>query len=459
MAYERLEGNINDLRKENGRDQINKITGSLNDKKPNANLKYQATQSHSKYEQTNGKELCNYCGYKKHQDKLSCPAKGAECKKCGKANHFAKVCRSSSTAAHEEVFSKPFTRRKTTNNFNTRNNKTVASIDEEKHVTLSKAEYAEFIRYKKAADYYDNGILSISNSILENKANRPRVKLKLHDQIVSFLIDTGSPINVIDEWNFNNLNPRPHLNKCNTKYYGFKASEALPILGQFTTNVQSKNRSVAAAFIVIEGEAEALMSYPTSMSLGIININCDQDINTINKASDNGLFEKPLNIEQLATLFPKLFSDKIGCIKNAKIKLEIDESVKPVKQQQRPVPFHLRDAVERELLKQVEQDIIERVDTKSGPTPWVTNLVIVPKDKSTRNNAGPTPNLNNNDSENTEIRLTCDSRMQNRAIKRTRFPTKTIDDIVYMVNGARIFSKIDIRKAFHQLELAEESRN
>ncbi len=47
----------------------------------------------------------------------------------------------------------------------------------------------------------------------------------------------------------------------------------------------------------------------------------------------------------------------------------------------------------------------------------------------------------------------------NKAVRRTRYPTKTIEDLVYLVNGARVFSKLNIRKAFHQLELAEESRH
>ena len=39
---------------------------------------------------------CGHCGnaYPHPQDQLSCPARGAECRACGKLNHFARVCRS-----------------------------------------------------------------------------------------------------------------------------------------------------------------------------------------------------------------------------------------------------------------------------------------------------------------------------------------------------------------------------
>jgi hypothetical protein len=47
----------------------------------------------------------------------------------------------------------------------------------------------------------------------------------------------------------------------------------------------------------------------------------------------------------------------------------------------------------------------------------------------------------------------------NKAIRRTKHPGKSIEDLICITNGAKFFSKLDIRKAFHQLLLAESSRN
>jgi hypothetical protein len=74
----------------------------------------------------------------------------------------------------------------------------------------------------------------------------------------------------------------------------------------------------------------------------------------------------------------------------------------------------------------------------------ISNLVIVPKEIA----------------EPVEVKLTCDSKPVNKAIHRTRYPGKTIDDLVCLVyNGAEYFSNIDIRKAFHQVMIDEKSRN
>ena len=60
-------------------------------------------------------------------------------------------------------------------------------------------------------------------------------------------------------------------------------------------------------------------------------------------------------------------------MKDVLVKLDIDESIKPTWQPQKPVEFHLRDAVEAEIRKQVEQSILEPVNATRGPTHWVAN--------------------------------------------------------------------------------------
>ena len=44
-------------------------------------------------------------------------------------------------------------------------------------------------------------------------------------------------------------------------------------------------------------------------------------------------------------------------------------------------------------------------------------------------------------------------RLPNKAIARQRHITPTIDDIITEVNGAQLFSKIDLNNGYHQLVL------
>ena len=48
-------------------------------------------------------------------------------------------------------------------------------------------------------------------------------------------------------------------------------------------------------------------------------------------------------------------------------------------------------------------------------------------------------------------------RNANTAIGRTRFPTPTVNYLIFKLKGAKYFTKSDLNSAFHQLELHEDS--
>ena len=56
------------------------------------------------------------------------------------------------------------------------------------------------------------------------------------------------------------------------------------------------------------------------------------------------------------------------------------------------------------------------------------------------------------------VRVCVDMREANMAIKREKHPMPTIDDLISDLNESKVFSKLDLTKAYHQLELDESSR-
>ena len=83
-------------------------------------------------------------------------------------------------------------------------------------------------------------------------------------------------------------------------------------------------------------------------------------------------------VEQVIKEYDDLFHG-LGRLKNHQVKLHIDESVPPVVQPHRRVPFHVRKQLEEQLGKDEELGVIERVE---GLTPWVSPIVIAEKPKS-----------------------------------------------------------------------------
>jgi hypothetical protein len=88
----------------------------------------------------------------------------------------------------------------------------------------------------------------------------------------------------------------------------------------------------------------------------------------------------------------------VGKFKSEQVKLHIDNTIHPVKAKLRTIPIHLREKVENEIKRMLDNDLIEPVN---GPTPWVSPIVVVAK-------------------KDDKIRICTDAREANKAILRER---------------------------------------
>ena len=57
-----------------------------------------------------------------------------------------------------------------------------------------------------------------------------------------------------------------------------------------------------------------------------------------------------------------------------------------------------------------------------------------------------------------DIRICVDMRRANEAIERERHPIPVIEEVLHDLNGSTVFSKLDLKRGFHQVELDTESR-
>ncbi|XP_014665119.1 PREDICTED: uncharacterized protein K02A2.6-like [Priapulus caudatus] len=141
------------------------------------------------------------------------------------------------------------------------------------------------------------------------------------------------------------------------------------------------------------------------------------------------------NAEQLVSEYSDLFT-VLGKLKDYNVHLHIDETVQPVAQTHRRFPFHVRKDLEAQLQADEDLGVLQR---PTGPTPWVSPVVCVTK-------------------KNGKLRVCIDMRCANMAIKRERHSTPTINELVNDLNGATVFSKLDLNQGYNQLELDEASR-
>ena len=74
----------------------------------------------------------------------------------------------------------------------------------------------------------DDEIFAVAPQHLEESRPR-RIRLVMAGSTVNLMIDTGSPINIIDNRVYLSLVDKPRLGHCSRQYFGLKFKKPLPI--------------------------------------------------------------------------------------------------------------------------------------------------------------------------------------------------------------------------------------
>ena len=120
-----------------------------------------------------------------------------------------------------------------------------------------------------------------------------------------------------------------------------------------------------------------------------------------------------------------------------KASLTLKENAQPKFCKARPVPYALKERVEKELERLESEGIIQKVDHSD----WATPIVAVPKGDNS-------------------VRICGDYKVTvNPQLEVDQYPLPKIQDIFASLAGGQKFTKIDLRQAYNQLEMNENSKS
>lgn len=100
--------------------------------------------------------------------------------------------------------------------------------------------------------------------------SRPKIKIKVNENPITILVDTGSSINVIDEHTYKSMTNQPKLSKSDTKVYAYGADAKVSLLGKFSATIETESKLTTAPFYVTQGKSGNLLSYMTSVDLQVV---------------------------------------------------------------------------------------------------------------------------------------------------------------------------------------------
>ena len=133
----------------------------------------------------------------------------------------------------------------------------------------------------------------------------------------------------------------------------------------------------------------------------------------------------------------EVFKSGLGLVKDVEASLVLRDDSKPIMLKARSLPYALRHKVEDELNSMVESGILSKVDD----SPWGTPLVPVKKDGGE------------------SVRICGDYKSTlNKCVSTRQYPLPTAEECFNTVRGGLKFSKVDIKKAYNNIQIRDEDR-
>lgn len=245
------------------------------------------------------------------------------------------------------------------------------------------------------------------SAITTNKEKSTAV-LKINDLPVRFQLDTAADVNTICQ----KYVRREQVKDTNQRLIMWNGSKMLPLGIAELEVINEKNYTRhMVEFTVVRNNYECLLGLNTVKNLNFVTINDGQFIANVSSNAADGLGDLGL------------------------AHLRVDPTIKPRVLPCRRLPFAIQGKVKSEIDKLVERGILQPVDE---PTEWVSQMAIAEKSCGS-------------------IRICIDPQPLNKALLREHFRLPTLDDVLPELNGARIFSKLDVKEAYWHVRLDYES--
>ena len=350
-----------------------------------------------------------------------CPARSGLCHKCGRPGHFANKCRSAASRFRD---SEPR---------QTQNERERQPRDDREQQPRARPPRRRRARVRAVAsdDSADSDRdvtfrLTARSTVRQlSGCEENKIPVRIGGIASKLLIDSGSSVSALDHPTWVELRRRnlrfeeAEIKKAVYRYGD--SSVPLRIIKAIEVPVNSKRKQVMVKFYVLdrsEGPCGSVLGSKVAKRLGLLRV---------------GEVETEV-IRQLAVSPPK--ACPLGKLNNFQLDIPIDDSIPPVAQPCRRVPFAFRKPISRHLKELRAADIIEPV---TGATPWVSPVVPVVK-------------------KNGDMRLCVDMRRANEAVLRENFPIPTFDELVAEMRDCEYFSRLDLQSAYHQIELTPRSR-
>ena len=250
------------------------------------------------------------------------------------------------------------------------------------------------------------------------------VDVLVNDKPVCLELDTGAALSVCSEQEYRRIWPvdGPVIHSCD-KVLKTYSGETLPVVGKAQVQVRYGSQVADLSVIVLKGSGPFLFGRDWLAKLKL-------DWPAICRVSTDA------SMDELVTEFADVFSPELGRYSGEPVSIEVDPDVQPRFFKPRAVPLAYREQVERQLQAEIDRGLWEPVKSSK----WAAPLVLAPKSDGSVRICG-------------DYRLTI-----NKAAPVEQYPLPRFEELASKLQGSTVYSKVDLKAAYNQLSLDENSR-
>ncbi|XP_044166137.1 uncharacterized protein K02A2.6-like [Acropora millepora] len=260
-------------------------------------------------------------------------------------------------------------------------------------------------------------------TIREQNAQAATVTMTVEGQELVLEVDTGASVTVIPNKMFKEKLGHLKLRPASTSLKTYTGTE-LPLCGETEVHVEYHGQSAKLPLIVAEVDGK-----PAILGrnwLNVVKLNWKELFNV----------SSPDFFSELSARYKGVFGPGLGKIKEFEARLCVHAEATPKFHKSRPVPYSLKPAVEAELDRLEKEGVV----TKVSHSAWAAPVVVVPKADG-------------------GIRLCGDFKVTvNQVLDVDKYPLPNPQDLLSALAGGKRFTKLDLKHAYQQLPLSEESK-
>ena len=259
--------------------------------------------------------------------------------------------------------------------------------------------------------------------------------IEVNDLEIKFDVDTGAAVTIMSEDDARRYFKNFRLRKTNLNLISY-CKNKINVLGYINVKVKYANNTYYLNLYLTNIERMPILGREWLIKFFLDNLNTNFFAPILQIADNVDNFDPKVELDRLLNKYSNINKPDLSKINDITVNLKLKENAKPIFIKARIPPFKLIPLVEKELNALEREGLITKIDNSEWATPVVP---ILKKDNTVRLCGDFSITINPN-------------------IVTDYYHLPSVDELFADMSGCTIFSKIDLKQAYLQLELSKESQ-